>query len=274
MVKCGKRYSLAQCKIFTIILLALNFFFPAAQNARCLQTNSSNGLPLFQGYTGPAGYPDRRIHHQNQAIIPSYRFSCCGNITEWGVDLNPEDEVVRFTLDFQVWRPSPTVSEDRCYSLVNNYIARSTSLPCGMPELTRQTGPLGLAAAHIQSELMEYSMHTSKHVAPVISLSTTAYSCSPSTTNHLPHSSPTFIQSTATTDIYPGNRSSTTSTTSLRVLILGVTLPVIILAGGVVTVTVLVAVVITMHKTASHESNNNEQLDEVQYMTMCTTILP
>ena len=65
-------------------------------------------------------------------------------------------------------------------------------------------------------------LQTSKHVAPVISLSITAYSCSPSPTNHLPHSSPTFIQSTATTDVYPGisNRSSTTSTISLRVLIL------------------------------------------------------
>ena len=70
-----------------------------------------------------------RIQHQHQAIIPSYKFSCCGNITEWGVDLNPVEKDARFTFDFQVWRPSPTVDEDECYSLVNSYIIRSTSLP-------------------------------------------------------------------------------------------------------------------------------------------------
>ena len=44
------------------------------------------------------------------------------------MDLNPEEESARFTFDFQVWRPSPTVNEDGCYSLVNNFITRSISL--------------------------------------------------------------------------------------------------------------------------------------------------
>ena len=57
----------------------------------CLQTNSENGLPFFRGYDqAGAGKPNRRIHHQHQAIIPNYKFNCCGNITAWGVDLNPD----------------------------------------------------------------------------------------------------------------------------------------------------------------------------------------
>ena len=47
------------------------------------------------------------------------------------MDLNPAVEmvVIRFNFDFQVWRPSPTVNETGCYSLVDNFIVRSTSLP-------------------------------------------------------------------------------------------------------------------------------------------------
>ena len=98
----------------------------------CLQTNNENGLPTFQGYgyrRGEPGAPERRIHHQHQAIIPSYRFNCCGNITEWGVDLNPAIARITFNFDFQVWRPSPTVNETGCYSLVNKFVVRSISLP-------------------------------------------------------------------------------------------------------------------------------------------------
>ena len=102
--------------------------FVSLSPAQCLQTNSEDGLPFFQGYSGDTGRPNRRIQHQHQAIITSYKFNCCGNVTAWGVDLNPEEELARFTFDFQVWRPSPTVNEDGCYSLVNNFITRSISL--------------------------------------------------------------------------------------------------------------------------------------------------
>lgn len=54
---------------------------------------------------------------------------CCGNITEWGVDLSPFQENATFDFDFQVWRPSLTVDETGCYSLVNKFIATSLSLP-------------------------------------------------------------------------------------------------------------------------------------------------
>ena len=58
-------------------------------------------------------------HHQ--AIIPSYRFNCNGNITEWGVGVYSSTS--SYTLDLQVWRPSPTTDDSTgtgCYSLVGN----------------------------------------------------------------------------------------------------------------------------------------------------------
>jgi hypothetical protein len=80
---------------------------------------------------GEAGGPDRRIHHQHQAIIPSYKFNCCGNITQLGVDLNPDRDGVNQTFNFilQVWRPwpSPTLKAE-CYSLVNDHSITSTSI--------------------------------------------------------------------------------------------------------------------------------------------------
>ena len=50
------------------------------------------------------------------------------------MDLNPFGYSVTFDLDFQVWRPSPTVGETGCYSLVNNFAINETSLPSG-PEI-------------------------------------------------------------------------------------------------------------------------------------------
>ena len=84
----------------------------------CLKTNNVNGLPPFEDY---GNLPDR-IRHQHQAIIPSYRFDCCGEITEWGADVeqggNGDD--MMYTLNFQVWRPAPNVSNTGCYSLVGS----------------------------------------------------------------------------------------------------------------------------------------------------------
>ena len=103
-------------------------------------------MPSVQDYRGLDG---NRIRRHHQAIIPSYKFDCnpqmCGNITEWGVDvrrdggnhqpLDPDETPgpgasVPYTLDLQVWRPSPTVNDSTgtgCYSLVGNN--RFTSIP-------------------------------------------------------------------------------------------------------------------------------------------------
>ena len=89
----------------------------------CLQTNS--GLPEFKDYRGV-----ERIIVRQQAIIHTYRFNCCGNITEWGADVK-DDRDRQYTLNFQVWRPSPTVDQSNGtgdYSLVGNNRFTSISL--------------------------------------------------------------------------------------------------------------------------------------------------
>lgn len=62
------------------------------------------------------------IPELHQVIIPSYKFTCCGNITEWGVGVHsrgPMHDII-YTLNFQVWRPSLTVECTGCYSLIGN----------------------------------------------------------------------------------------------------------------------------------------------------------
>ena len=94
----------------------------------CLRTNNINGLPQLQDYQD-TDFESDVIPHQHQAIIPSYRFDCCGNITEWGAHVQPGggNDDMMYTLDFQVWRPSPTVESTGCYSLVGSN--RFTSVP-------------------------------------------------------------------------------------------------------------------------------------------------
>ena len=45
------------------------------------------------------------------------------------MDLSPAEENITFDLDFQVWRPSPTVNVTGCYSLVDKFAIRSISIP-------------------------------------------------------------------------------------------------------------------------------------------------
>ncbi len=57
----------------------------------------------------------------------------CGNITEWGVDVFRDGGMHQlvYSLDLQVWRPSPTVDDSSgtgCYSLVGNNRFTSISL--------------------------------------------------------------------------------------------------------------------------------------------------
>ena len=87
------------------------------------------------------------LGRRQQAIIASYKFYCagqdlvCGNITEWGVDLFPggNNHQLEYTLDLQVWRPSPTVDDSTgtgCYSLVGNNRFTSISLSDGVAQVT------------------------------------------------------------------------------------------------------------------------------------------
>ena len=112
----------------------------AAQD--CLQTGNGNGLPNFEDYGGSDD--DYRITREHQAIIPSYKFvgnKMCGNITEWGVDVKRDGggQQNEYTLDLQVWRPSPTVDDSTGagqYSLVGNNRFTSISLSGGVARLT------------------------------------------------------------------------------------------------------------------------------------------
>ena len=102
---------------------------------QCVRTNS-NQLPSFQDYRDTD-----RITLYHQAIIPSYMLTYCGEIRAWGVDVHPaadrDDE--KYTLHFQVWRPSPTVDDSTgtgCYSLVGNNRFTSILLSGGVAQVT------------------------------------------------------------------------------------------------------------------------------------------
>ena len=223
----------------------------------CLKTNTLTGLPPFMGYPG---LPEERIHHQHQAIIPTYKFTCCGNITEWGVDLNPLDipgVAVTFDFDLQMWRPSSTVSDDGsgCYSLVGNYAVRSISIDTLVtadhvarvtPSVQLQFQPGDVLGFYVESQasitpedngvvLLDNEPFTSERVwyasitsktslsgncpysvgrggvlntltraAPVISISTSVYSC--------PKSLSTVVSVTPTSTFNPENNNLLSST--------------------------------------------------------------
>ena len=98
---------------------------------QCLDVGNGNGLRNFESY-GDKGVTRIRLHHQ--AIIPSYEFTCCGNVTAWGVDVQQGGggDNRLYTLDLQVWRPSPTTVDSSTgsgqYILVGNNRFTSISL--------------------------------------------------------------------------------------------------------------------------------------------------
>ena len=68
-----------------------------------------------------------RLPNGRQAIVTSYQFQCCGDITAWQTYVEPSGgrhQDGAYTIHFQVWRPSPTVvmamgsDGAGCYSLV------------------------------------------------------------------------------------------------------------------------------------------------------------
>ena len=113
------------------------FIISVAVAQDCLQTN--NGLPNFMDY---GGQQIARLREYHQAIIPSYKFNCCGIITEWGVDVHRgAGNEIEYELNLQVWRPSPTVKEDTgtsSYNLVGSNRFSSISPSDGVAVL-----PLG-----------------------------------------------------------------------------------------------------------------------------------
>ena len=83
----------------------------------CLQAAEGEQLPFRDDNGSP------RLPSGSQAIITTYQFGCCGDITAWQTYVQPGGGGHRndrsYDIFFQVWRrPSPTVQNDGCYSLV------------------------------------------------------------------------------------------------------------------------------------------------------------
>ncbi len=71
-----------------------------------------------------------------QAIVTSYQFYCdCVNITRWETFVQPGHRWYRrikpYDITFQLWRPSPTVNETGCYSLVGENQFKSVGISGG-----------------------------------------------------------------------------------------------------------------------------------------------
>ncbi len=85
---------------------------------QCLRaTNGNRDLPNF---VRPGGGKEPRFEDNPiQAIITSYKFDCCGVVTEWTALVEKNDEPDAYTISFQVWRPnSPSpVDTDGCYTM-------------------------------------------------------------------------------------------------------------------------------------------------------------
>ena len=83
----------------------------------CLQPADSRGRPI--PFENTKGLTDS-LPNNLQAIITSYQFQCCGNITAWQLYVSSRRTCHKCMniIHFQIWRPTPSVTTDGCYSLV------------------------------------------------------------------------------------------------------------------------------------------------------------
>ena len=99
----------------------------------CLQAARGEQLPFRDENSSP------RLPSGSQAIITTYQFGCCGNIAAWQTYVQPggRGHNGEYDIFFQVWRPSPTVQDNGCYSLVGEN--RFTSIFLGDDGLVSET---------------------------------------------------------------------------------------------------------------------------------------
>ena len=91
---------------------------------------------------GDLGSNSERFPSLTQAIVPSYQFQCCGDITGWQTYVEPSSRNHRdgvYSITFQVWRPLPTVDSDGCYSLVGEDVYTNIQLIEGEGGLVNRT---------------------------------------------------------------------------------------------------------------------------------------
>ena len=111
----------------TVVILRFIHFLTSAQT--CLPSaDRENETPLsilnapYQKSTLPIG---------SQAIVTSYQFQCCGNVTSWKTRIRLHRATWQegyYSINFQVWRPSKEVRTDGCYSLVGEDRYENTQL--------------------------------------------------------------------------------------------------------------------------------------------------
>ena len=122
----------------------------------CLQPATPNQDIDLEG--DEIGNP--HLPNSTQAIITSYQFGCCGDITAWKAAVEPNGPSHMeggHTIHFQVWRPSPTVESDGCYSLVGENRFTSITLT---DKLVRETPePTNIITVQPGDVLGYYSVH-------------------------------------------------------------------------------------------------------------------
>lgn len=108
-------------------------------NSNCLKANNEFGLPDYRSMK-QTDLKSAIVPFQHQAIIPSYKFQCCGAITEWTISIVINENDTMDNLSLQVWRPTQSVNNTGCYNLVGSNNLTSASLD-GDSELTIVTPP-------------------------------------------------------------------------------------------------------------------------------------
>ena len=106
------------------------FVLPAQE---CLRPAANNRDIPFQDL-GVGGSVPRLASGDSmgvQAIITSYQFHCCGNVTAWQTYVEPGSPFQdgAYDITFQAWRPSPTVNSDGCYGLVGENVFTGITPP-------------------------------------------------------------------------------------------------------------------------------------------------
>ena len=72
---------------------------------------------------GDLGGSSVHFPSNTQAIVTSYQFQCCGDITAWQTYVEPSGSMHQngaYSITIQMWRPLLSVDSDGCYSLVGD----------------------------------------------------------------------------------------------------------------------------------------------------------
>ena len=101
------------------LLYTASFLFHHAARS-CLHPSDSQGRDIPFSNLSSFSLPNG-----TQSIITSYQFRCSGYITAWHTYIQTSDDPyppIPRTIRFQVWRPSPAVEVDGCYSLIGENV--------------------------------------------------------------------------------------------------------------------------------------------------------